>query len=286
MIERNIRQDFFMKNIELKRELLKNGKFKRYTSTRKKLFNSKIDDPETVLKTLLNDFSDEELKQSERIRRNKQEQRKTIQNHIEYLFQRKDMDIYFATFNFSNDTLNETKAETRKQKVRRTASATDDFILNIDYGSQTEREHYHAIIAVLKNRKEEHKPDGKHIKLKCLDSYNYGFYDLQKVRRGDKDKEKLSKYIAKLTAHSLKVKQQYVSVKKGSDYQKYQADKKTLIEDATKRKAITEKMINQKHRYIDQPQQTNFKEELKEHSKMLIIQTTLGDIKYHERRLQ
>lgn len=277
-----------MKNRELKQELIENGKYDQYRKTRRQLFDSNIEDPENVLKSLLtlHKFTADELKESEKIRKNTQQQRVKIKKHLKYLFGRNDFDLYFVTFNFSPETLEKTNANTRKQKVRKTATKADDFILNIDYGSQTEREHYHAIIALYKARKEEYKPDGKHIKLKCFDSYDYGFYDVKKIRRGEKDLDKLSDYEAKLTAHSLKVKQQYVSVKKGTDYQKFQADQKELIEDITERRAVTENMINQKYRYIDQPEQTKFNEDLRKHSKTVMVQTTLGDVKYHERRLQ
>lgn len=248
-----------MKNRELKQELIENGKYDKYRKTRRQLFEANIEDPENVLNSLLtlHKYTDEELKESEKIRKNTQQQRRKIRKHMNYLFNRNDFDLYFLTFTFSDDTMSKTNANTRKQKVRKTATKADDFILNIDYGSETEREHYHAIIALYKSRKEEYKPDGKHIKLKCFDSYNYGFYKAKKIRRGKKDLDKLSDYEAKLTEHSLKVKQQYVSVKKGTDYQKFQEDQKELIEDITDRRAVTENMINQKYHYIDQPEQPN-----------------------------
>ena len=39
----------------------------------------------------------------------------------------------------------------------------------------------------------------------------------------EKDKTQIARYIAKLTLHSIKVKQKYVSVKKGTEYQKEKA---------------------------------------------------------------
>ena len=197
-----------MKNRELKQELIENGKYDTYRKTRRLLFEANIEDPDNVLNDLLtlHNFNNQELKESEKIRKNTQQQRQKIKKHMKYLFARNDFDLYFVTFTFSDDTMNKTNANTRKQKVRKTATKADDFILNIDYGSQTEREHYHAIIALYKSRNEEYKQDGKHIKLKCFDSYNYGFCKIKKIKRGKKDLDKLSDYEAKLTEHSLKVK--------------------------------------------------------------------------------
>lgn len=232
-----------MKNKELKKQLLTETKlYQTYTELRKKAFinglivyNYKSINGQ-LMPAGIADFdyfkplTKEQVIECENIRCARKKQRQKIENHIDYLF-RKNYKLYFVTFNFNDDAL-KLKANTRKQKVRRLLSQCDDYILNIDYGKENEREHYHAIIAFKENNHETYKNDYKKIKIKQFDSYNLGFYDVQEIRREGKSKEKLARYITKLTSHSIKVSQQYVSVKKGSDYQKYKDIVKNLTNTA------------------------------------------------------
>lgn len=209
-----------MKDIERRKTLLENGTYKNYIRKRKELFNNGVVfvDDNGQMDISLFDLSRNDLIICERIRKCYKEQREKVENHIMYLFTKSNYDLYFITFTFTNKALNETKAETRKQNIRRLLSRIDDYILNIDYGKQTDREHYHSIVAVKKGTYQTRSQNG-HIKLSFLDNYRMGSYDVQMIRKTDKDKKRLSRYIAKLTMHSVKVKQKYISVKKGSEYQ-------------------------------------------------------------------
>lgn len=209
-----------MKDIERRKTLLENGTYKNYIRKRKELFNNGVVfvDDNGQIDTSLFDLSRNDLIICERIRKCYKEQREKVENHIMYLFTKSNYDLYFITFTFSDKVLNETKAETRKQNIRRLLSRIDDYILNIDYGKQTDREHYHSIVAVKKGTYETRTENG-HIKLSFLANYRMGTYDVQMIRKTDDDKKRLSRYIAKLTMHSVKVKQKYISVKKGSEYQ-------------------------------------------------------------------
>ena len=233
-----------MKNKEHRKQLIKNKTFQKYTEKRKKAFLSGnaadcfkniFDDKTGVLikQNALNenyfDMTKEDVEECERIRHCRLEQRKKIENHISYLFKRNDYDLFFLTLNFNDETLEKTKKETRKQNCRRLLTPLDDYILNIDYGSEKEREHYHAIIAIKKGTYKKYKNEYKKTKIDLLDNYKMGFYDVKEIRREEKDNKRLSRYITKLTMHSIKVEQQYVSTKKGSDYQDYQKIKKQLI---------------------------------------------------------
>lgn len=222
-----------MKNHDLKRHLIcDTDLYQMYTEKRKTaisaglaIFKYQVINGDMVYSGIddygyFSPLTREQVDECERIRQNRKDQRQKIERHIEYLFS-KNYDLYFATFNFNDDAL-QMKADTRKQKVRRLLTQCDDYILNIDYGKENEREHYHAIIAFREDKFHEYENEFGKLKFEEFDSYDFGFYDLQRIRREGKSKDKLARYIAKLTSHSIKVKQQYVSVKKGSDYQKYQ----------------------------------------------------------------
>lgn len=276
-----------MKNKELKKELHENGKYNIYRQTRRNLIieSSELDKTDEILKYILPDFTDEELKECERLRNNFREQRKKIQDHLEYLFKRKDYRLYFMTFTFNDQTLSTTSKETRRRKIVKTLNPCEDYFYNIDFGAENDREHYHAVIAVNKSDKQEYK-DGKHIRLKCFDDYTAGFYYAERIRTDETSKAKISKYITKLTFHSVKVEQQNVSAKRGSDYQLHKKQIKELKDESEKRGVITENMINERYKYLDKPNQTKFKEHLKSEENKPAIQTTFGDIKLYEVNLK
>lgn len=227
-----------MKNKEKRRILLENGKFRDYTKKRKTailgntpevMFEMDInEDTGEVLGSRLSEnyfeMEAEELEECERIRDCKKKQRNKIEEHIQFLFDKTKNDVYFVTFNFTDDALSK-RTDTRRQKIRRLLNKVcDDYILNIDYGEQKGREHYHGIIALRTGTYEKYVTRYKqfeHIKIKELDEYNFGNYDLEEIRTDDLSKKKLARYISKLTLHSVKVNQRYVSVKKGSPYQKH-----------------------------------------------------------------
>ena len=102
--------------------------------------------------------------------------------------------IWFCTFTFDNYYID--KCTRTKRDLIKSVIDTHDFkfILNIDYGKTTEREHYHCII-------------GTNLDLD-LNSYfqnNYPCFCLAiNCKTGQADFNKLSKYINKLTNHCIK----------------------------------------------------------------------------------
>lgn len=206
-------------NTGLKKKLLEEGLYKQYMKKRKDLMKDGryelLYDPKTY------EMTRSQMNNCELIRRSKNAQRKKIEDHLNFLKNKKDYDLYFGTFNFADFAL-DLKQETRKQNIRRLISpVTEDYILNIDYGHQKIREHYHCILAFRKGFYHKYNNEYGHIKIQELDDYSLGFYDLEPIRTEDQDIKKLSRYISKLVLHSVKVNQQYVSVKKGSEYQDY-----------------------------------------------------------------
>lgn len=115
---------------------------------------------------------------------------------------------YFCTLTFKDDILLKTNEETRRRYVSRALKAIGKvYVANIDYGTTTQREHYHACVIP--------KDDGIASWKSHLKTYqnapdlrewekNLGFVDIQKVGSTEKDLIRIPKYIAKLSAHAVK----------------------------------------------------------------------------------
>lgn len=115
---------------------------------------------------------------------------------------------YFLTLTFSDYCLDSCSEKTRRRYVTRFLSGLNAFyIANIDYGSRTEREHYHAFV-VLENELDVYKTvkQGKKLFLhsKLLDNWSFGFYSCLSCLTDDDDISRVSKYIAKFSNHALK----------------------------------------------------------------------------------
>ena len=99
----------------------------------------------------------------------------------------------FLTLTFNDDTLRNTTEKQRRVAVSRYLKQYGCmYVANIDYGSKNKREHYHALINC-------DKVDFKSWR-------KYGNINAKRVRNKDieSDKNKLSKYIAKLSNHAIK----------------------------------------------------------------------------------
>lgn len=103
--------------------------------------------------------------------------------------------IWFCTFTFSNKYIN--KCERTKRDLIKSVLNNNDFkyILNIDYGKNTQRQHFHCILATNEN-----------IDINKLfqDTYIGGFSCSILCKNGLEDFKRLSKYINKLVNHCLK----------------------------------------------------------------------------------
>ena len=194
--------------------MLSDGTYQKYSLERKqRVFNNELEQ-------FVNSINDPVLEECENIRRCQKSQRQKVEDHIRYMFMKPQWDLYFVTFSF-NDYALSLSAETRKKAITRLlGSICADYIVNIDYGTKTSREHYHAVIRLVSGTYETYI-NNKHIKIKELDSYKYGHYDIEQINKSEIDAKRLSRYETKLTLHSVKVKQQYISTKKGSMYQQF-----------------------------------------------------------------
>lgn len=129
-----------------------------------------------------------------------------VRQKIEYLVMTGN--CIFLSLTFRDDVLSRTSRETRRRYVARfLKSECLCYAANIDFGddgnirdyiaddgsskTSTGREHYHALV---------YCPDGVNLK-----AWKYGNIDAERVRTSKKDLEKVSKYVAKLSNHALKV---------------------------------------------------------------------------------
>lgn len=98
---------------------------------------------------------------------------------------------WFYTFTFRDDVLASTSPETRRRYISRFLKGSN-YIANIDYGKKKGREHYHAVADVY------------------YKDFPYGWLKIKRVRLtydsvgNCKDLARLSKYVTKLSYHSLK----------------------------------------------------------------------------------
>lgn len=99
-------------------------------------------------------------------------------------------DCIFLTLTFTDKTLAKTSTETRRRYVTRALKKmSDKYVANIDYGSENEREHYHAIVVC------------DNVDRKTWS--RYGAINFERIR-ATSDSVKLAKYIVKLTNHAIK----------------------------------------------------------------------------------
>ena len=118
-----------------------------------------------------------------------------IKSHFIWLFHNKKY-IYFLTFTFSDKNIGKSD-RTRKDYIKKSLYSFDKniyFILNIDYGKNTERLHYHALVGTdvpldLKTHLEETYQD---------------FTYCEPVRFDSSSFKCIPKYINKLTNHAVK----------------------------------------------------------------------------------
>lgn len=119
--------------------------------------------------------------------------------------------IWFCTFTFSDKYINKSE-KTKRNKIKYALNNYDfKYILNIDYGKQTMRQHFHCIVATNQDI-DLHEYFSK--------EYTGGFSKSILCKDGLEDFVKVSKYINKLVNHCLKAstnKQRLVYNFKGYD---------------------------------------------------------------------
>lgn len=133
--------------------------------------------------------------------------RKHRANHrIRYMLDKDIQNCMFFTLTFDDATLNNTSEETRRRYVfRALKECCSDYLANIDYGTKTEREHYHAV-GIIKDKSYLIKAKSRRSKpifnlSKTV--YNKGLTTVEDIPNVE-DYLKLSNYINKFTNHAFK----------------------------------------------------------------------------------
>lgn len=133
-----------------------------------------------------------------------------IKKRLLYLLLRYDY-VWFCTFTFSDKYIN--KSERTKRDIIKAYLNTHDFkyILNIDYGKTTNRQHFHCILATNIDMDVN----------QFFQSFYKGGFSLSiPCKKGVDDLTRLTKYIDKLVNHCIKAttkKQRLVYNFKGYD---------------------------------------------------------------------
>lgn len=257
-----------MKNKEIKKNLILNGEYKNYTNQRHSFYKNQdfksLQDINSFFDLLGNKYDNETFTNCEQIRNARHKQITKLKDHFVYWYL-ENYQIYFITFTYdTNKRRNKNKSikpETLKSYITRYLKQNvDDYVLNVDYGTEHERLHYHALIAIkdkpnLELENYRYTKTDKKGRTKTKEKMRFtsqwlkdyenkiGFYQIEKARTNGIDITRLTKYIDKLTLHSIKVKQSYVGTMKGTQYQREKEYKKQLIKRVKYSKLIN-KNIN------------------------------------------
>lgn len=140
-----------------------------------------------------NNLPFEENKDFEKMLKARYQKVSRIKRRLVYLLSRSSY-VWFCTFTFSNDYIN--KCTRTKRDLIKSVLNTHDFkyMLNIDYGKKTEREHYHCVLGTDIN-----------FDVNQFIQSEYPCYCLAiPCKVEEADFQRLAKYINKLTNHCIK----------------------------------------------------------------------------------
>lgn len=124
---------------------------------------------------------------------NRRAKKKRANAYLQGMFESYD-NIQFITLTFTDEALNRLNQKTRHRYVQRWLNEyCNDYFANVDYGKNTGREHYHAVVSL------------KDLKTKLL--WEHGFSNVKKVKIKSQeiDSHKLSSYLLKLSSHTVKL---------------------------------------------------------------------------------
>lgn len=141
----------------------------------------------------INNLPFEENKEFEKVLKARYQKISRIKRRLIYLLSRNNY-IWFCTFTFDNNYIN--KCTRTKRDLIKSVINTHDFkyMLNIDYGKTTEREHYHCVLGT----------DWDFDVNQFIQSHYPCFCLAIPVKVGENDFKRLAKYINKLTNHCIK----------------------------------------------------------------------------------
>lgn len=97
---------------------------------------------------------------------------------------------YFYTYTLSDKYI-DAPQEQHIKKIKATLPQATFYMINNDYGTQTDRLHYHALASF------NHKYDTT-----LLEKYQYGFTSVKEIK--EKNSKQIYEYILKLSNHAIK----------------------------------------------------------------------------------
>lgn len=179
-----------MIDYQRKAEIISSGLVKEVKNLRQGLFRSVDDLEKDYYYDKLHDLYDENydnFTEACKIARNDFNRNTRLKNRIrDYL---EIGDCIFVTMTFTDDVLNSTTVDTRRQYVRKQLKLMSKYyIANIDFGAKNGREHYHAIIV----------SDFADRSL-----WKYGNIDFKRIIKSSNPLV-LAKYVSKLANHAIK----------------------------------------------------------------------------------
>jgi hypothetical protein len=98
---------------------------------------------------------------------------------------------YFITYTFDNESLEHTTEQQHIKKIKQTLRGASLYLINNDYGTQTDRLHYHAVASFF------HLYD-----ITKMKHWQYGHFQVKLIT--ERKPKSIYEYIMKLTNHSLK----------------------------------------------------------------------------------
>lgn len=175
-------------DFSLKGEVLSSGLDKAYSAARKWAFRGDC----SRLEYLRASFAPDLLRVARNVEQGQRTKYVRCRDHVAGLVA--SPKAYFVTLTFKPECLASTSEKTRRRYVSRALKAIGgaEYIANIDYGRERQREHYHAIVVC------EKRPHFQCWRESC------GYVKVKRVGKTDRDLRKVVLYTTKLARHSLK----------------------------------------------------------------------------------
>lgn len=136
------------------------------------------------------------------------QRKKRLKKRIQRIFDKGR--TYFVTLTFKNDALENLSADTRREYVTSfLKSISSDYVANIDFGSKSGREHYHAVIycTLLDDIKYCYSIRYGWINIDAeplMQWRKYGWFSVKSCGTDNIDKSRLAWYVSKLANHAVK----------------------------------------------------------------------------------
>lgn len=136
------------------------------------------------------------------------QRKKRLKKRIQGIFDKGR--TYFVTLTFNDGALKNLSADTRREYVTTfLKSISSDYVANIDFGSKSGREHYHAVIycTLLDDIKYFYSKRYGWINIDAeplMQWRKYGWFSVKSCGIDNTDKSRLAWYVSKLANHAVK----------------------------------------------------------------------------------